>query len=77
MSPTTAPPATTPIPVQLSEPEFQEFILPHLTMPKRGPKGTLGYYRVFSLVFSDRWGMAVSGTHWSAWALSGHIVGGG
>jgi len=36
---TTAPQsATTPIPVQLSEPEFEAFILPHLSMPKRGPK---------------------------------------
>src|SRR5215475_13881971 len=43
---TTAPqPATTPIPVQLSEPEFEPFILPHLSMPKRGPKCKLGYYR--------------------------------
>ena len=36
---TTAPkPATTPIPVQLSEAEFEACILPHLSMPKRGPK---------------------------------------
>ena len=34
--------ATTPIPVQLSEPEFAAFILPHLSMPKRGPKCKLG-----------------------------------
>src|ERR1044072_4302701 len=48
---TTAPkPATTPIPVQLSEPEFEAFILPHLPMPKRGPKCKLGYYRVFNLI---------------------------
>jgi transposase len=48
---TTAPkPATTPIPVQLSEPEFPAFILPHLSMPKRGPKCKLGYYRVFNLI---------------------------
>jgi transposase len=48
---TTAPkPATTPIPVQLSEPEFAAFILPHLSMPKRGPKCKLGYYRVFNLI---------------------------
>jgi len=48
---TTAPkPATTPIPVQLSAPEFEAFILPHLSMPKRGPKCTLGYYRVFNLI---------------------------
>src|SRR5437773_11350736 len=45
---TTAPkPVTTPIPVQLSAPEFEAFLLPHLSMPKRGPKCTLGYYRVF------------------------------
>jgi hypothetical protein len=50
---TTAPkPATTPIPVQLSEPEFEAFILPHLSMPKRGPKCKLGYYRVFNLILS-------------------------
>src|ERR1051326_5929856 len=50
MSITTAQLATTPIPVQLSEPEFTAFILPHLSMPKRGPKCKLGYYRVFNLI---------------------------
>jgi len=51
MMSTTAPtPATTPIPVQLSEPEFEAFLLPHLSMPKRGPKCKLGYYRVFNLI---------------------------
>ena len=50
MSTTTAKPATTPIPVQLSEPEFTVFILPHLSMPKRGPKCKLGYHRVFNLI---------------------------
>src|SRR3954471_22887729 len=50
MSTATAQPATTPIPVQLSEPEFTAFILPHLSMPKRGPKCKLGYYRVFNLI---------------------------
>ena len=43
-------PVTTPIPVQLSEPEFTAFILPHLSMPKRGPTCKLGYYRVFNLI---------------------------
>jgi transposase len=43
-------PATTPIPVQLSEAEFHEFILPHLSMPKRGPKCKLGYHRLFNLI---------------------------
>jgi transposase len=51
MMSTTAPKlATTPIPVQLSEPEFETFILPHLSMPKRGPKCKLGYHRVFNLI---------------------------
>jgi transposase len=43
-------PATTPIPVQLSETKFHEFILPHLSMPKRGPKCKLGYHRLFNLI---------------------------
>jgi transposase len=43
-------PTTTPIPVQLSESEFNQFILPHLSMPKRGPKCKLGYHRVFNLI---------------------------
>src|ERR687887_2109742 len=50
MSSTAPKPATTPIPVQLSESEFEAFILPHLSMPKRGPKCKLGYYRVFNLI---------------------------
>src|ERR687884_1778706 len=50
MSTTVQKPATTPIPVQLSEPEFEAFILPHLSIPKRGPKCKLGYYRVFNLI---------------------------
>jgi transposase len=50
MSTTASKPATTPIPVQLSEHEFTAFILPHLSMPKRGPKCKLGYHRVFNLI---------------------------
>src|ERR671923_2996518 len=51
MMSTAAPkPATTPIPVQLSEPEFEAFLLPHLSMPKRGPKCKLGSHRVFNLI---------------------------
>ena len=42
--------ATTPIPVQLSENEFTTFIFPHLSMPRRGPKCKLGYYRLFNLI---------------------------
>jgi len=50
MSTTIAKPATTPIPVQLSENEFSAFLLPHLSMPKRGPKCKLGYHRVFNRI---------------------------
>lgn len=50
MSTTSAKPATTPIPVQLSATEFTAFILPHLSMPQRGPKCKLGYQRVFNLI---------------------------
>jgi transposase len=58
---TTAPkPVTTPIPVQLSEPEFEVFLLPHLSMPKRGPKCKLGYHRVFHLIL---WGL-YTGMQW-------------
>ena len=50
MSQTAAHPATTPLPVQLSAPAFTAFLLPQLSIPKRGPKGKLGYHRVFNLL---------------------------
>jgi len=50
MSTTAQKPATTPIPVQLSETEFKAFIFPHLSRPKRGPKCKLGSHRVFHLI---------------------------
>jgi transposase len=43
-------PDSTLIPVQLSEPEFTAFILPHLSMPKRGPTCKIGYHRLFNLI---------------------------
>jgi transposase len=50
MSTTANNPEITPIPVQLSEAEFTEFIFPHLSMPKRGPKCKIGYHRLFNLI---------------------------
>jgi hypothetical protein len=50
MSIPTPKPATTPIPVQLSENEFTACILPHLSMPKRGPQCKLSYHCVFDLI---------------------------
>jgi hypothetical protein len=68
---TTAPqPVTTPIPVQLSEPEFTAFLLPHLSMPKRGPKCTLGYYRVFHLIL---WVLYTALSQFSSEAIYGMI----
>ncbi len=43
-------PDSTPIPVQLSAPEFTQFIFPHLSMPKRGPTCKLGSHRVFHFI---------------------------
>ena len=50
MSITAPTPTTIPILGQLSEPEFEAFLLPHLSIPKRGPRYKLGYYRVFNLI---------------------------
>ena len=52
MSITVAQPTTTSIPVQLSENACTTFLLPHLSMPKRGPTCQLGYHRVFNLILS-------------------------
>jgi hypothetical protein len=54
MSITAAKPATTPIPVQLSEAECTAFLLPHLSMPKRGPKCKLGYHRILWVLYVRR-----------------------
>jgi hypothetical protein len=48
-------PATTPIPVQLSETEFTTFIFPHLSMPEGVPKVLICYSYTF-------WWQAVTGT---------------
>jgi hypothetical protein len=50
MSTAAAKPATTPLPVQLSDSEFTAFLLPHLSLPKRGPQCKLGYHRVFNRI---------------------------
>ena len=55
-----AKPATTPIPVQLSEAEFTQFIFPHLSMPRRGPRCKLGYHQVFNLIL----GVLYTGMQW-------------
>ena len=46
--PTAAKPDSTAIPVQFSAQEFTEFILPHLSLPKRGPRCKIGYHKPFN-----------------------------
>lgn len=58
-------PVTTPIPVHLSATEFQQFILPHRSMPQRGPRCTLGYHRVFNLIL---W-VLYTGMQWKCWPV--------
>jgi hypothetical protein len=60
MSTAASQPATTPSPVPLSAMECTAWILPHLSMPKRGPKCTLGYHRVCNLIL----GLLYTGMQW-------------
>ena len=53
-------PATTPLPVQLSDSECPALLLPHLAMPRRGPKCKLGSHRVLNLIL---WGF-YTGMQW-------------
>lgn len=43
-------PAYNVIPVQLSAAEFEQFILPHLSLPQRGPECKIGYHKVFNYI---------------------------
>jgi transposase len=42
--------AYTRIPTQVTEKTFTEFFLPHLSMPKRGPKCKIGYFRILNYI---------------------------
>jgi transposase len=59
-------PDITPIPVQLAETEFNEFIFPYLSMPKRGPKCKIGYHRLFNLIL---W-VLYTGMQWKCLPMS-------
>ena len=65
MSTTAKNPEITPIPVQLSESECNEFIFPHLSMPTRGPKCKLGYHHLFNLIV---W-VLYTGMQWQCWPI--------
>ena len=47
---TAAQPDSTAIPVQLGEKEFEKFILPHLSLPQRGPDCKIGYHKAFNYI---------------------------
>ena len=47
---TAALPDSPAIPVQLSAPEFAEFILPHLSLPQRGPQCKIGSQKPFNSI---------------------------
>ena len=51
-SDTTAKPDSTAIPVQFSAREFAAFILPHLSLPKRGPRCKIGYHKPFNYLLT-------------------------
>jgi transposase len=38
------------IPVQVDQKTFDRFILPHLSMPKRGPRCSVGYLNIFNYI---------------------------
>jgi hypothetical protein len=71
MSTTIKHPDSTPIPVQLSEHEFNEFIFPHLSMPKRGPRCKIGYHRLFNLIL---W-VLYTGMQWKCLPIPKDITG--
>jgi hypothetical protein len=47
---TAATPHSTAIPVQFSAPEVAAVLLPHLSLPKRGPQGKLGSHQPFNSI---------------------------
>jgi transposase len=60
MTHSAAKPVNTKIPVQLNENEFEKFILPYLSMPKRGPKCKIGYWKAFNYILK----VLYTGTQW-------------
>jgi transposase len=55
-------PESTAIPVQVSAQEFAEFILPHLSRPKRGPQCKIGYHKAFNYLLK----VLYTGMQWKA-----------
>jgi hypothetical protein len=60
-----AKPDSTAIPVQLSAQEFAAFILPHLSLPKRGPRCKIGYHKPFNYLLK----VLYTGRQWQELAI--------
>jgi transposase len=54
-----------PIPTELSENEFQRFILPHLSQGKRGPKTKLSFHQIFQYILK----VIYTGMQWKSLAI--------
>lgn len=52
---------TTKIPVKLTQEEFEEFIFPHLSLAKRGPRCKIGYHKLFNSILK----VLHTGMQWS------------
>jgi transposase len=50
------------IPVHLAEKEFEKFILPHLSLPQRGPDCKIGYHKAFNYILK----VLYTGMQWKA-----------
>ncbi len=53
------------IPTQLKEEEFNKYILPSLSMPKRGPKCKVGYWIIFNWILD----VLYTGMQWKMLAI--------
>ncbi len=53
-------PKYTKIPTSVTKKEFDEFFLPHLSMPSRGPKCKIGYWKVWCYILK----VLYTGTQW-------------
>lgn len=59
------------IPTRLSESEFNEFVLPHLTKGKRGPSQKVPMYRIFNYILK----LLYTGCQWSELPIEKDILG--
>jgi transposase len=59
------------IPTQLSQPQVQQFVLPHLTVGRRGPAPKLSLHAVFNYILKSLY----MGCQWKALPITKDAVG--